>query len=65
MNCKEGDLAMIVKSKAGNEGKIVRCIQYVGAVDGVLPKDCWLIDGSINCVGTVTKQQKRTTSVLF
>ena len=33
MNCKQGDLAIIVKSVAGNEGKIVRCIRYVGIVE--------------------------------
>lgn len=27
MNCKPGDLAVIVKSYAGNEGKIVRCLE--------------------------------------
>lgn len=30
MNCKQGDLAIVVKSWAGNEGKIVRCIKYAG-----------------------------------
>lgn len=27
MNCKPGDLAIVVRSKSGNEGKIVRCIR--------------------------------------
>lgn len=27
MNCKPGELAVIVKSWAGNEGKIVRCLR--------------------------------------
>lgn len=26
MNCKPGDLAVIVRSTCGNEGKIVRCV---------------------------------------
>lgn len=26
LNCKQGDLAIVVKSTAGNEGKIVRCV---------------------------------------
>lgn len=30
MNCKQGDLAIIVKSYAGNEGKVVRCVEAVG-----------------------------------
>lgn len=33
MNCKQGDLAFIVKSSAGNEGKIVRCAVFLGNYD--------------------------------
>ena len=29
MNCKQGDLAIIVRSFAGNEGKIVRCLKFI------------------------------------
>lgn len=29
LNCKLGDLAIVVKSYAGNEGKIVRCEKFV------------------------------------
>ena len=32
----QGDLAIIVKSKMGNEGKIVRCLEYIGPVNGVM-----------------------------
>jgi hypothetical protein len=27
LNCKQGDLAIIVNSSCGNEGKIVRCLE--------------------------------------
>lgn len=27
MNCKQGDLAVVVRSWAGNEGRIVRCVR--------------------------------------
>jgi len=27
MNCKQGDLAIVVRSSAGNEGKIVTCLR--------------------------------------
>lgn len=27
MNCKQGDLAVIVRSSCGNEGKVVHCIR--------------------------------------
>jgi len=30
MNCKEGEMAFIVRSDAGNEGKIVTCVKYLG-----------------------------------
>lgn len=33
MNCKPGDLALVVKSKVGNEGKIVRCIRLATPVE--------------------------------
>ena len=48
MNCKPGDLAVIVRSFAGNEGKIVRCIEVVQSHDfsglSVLGGPRWLID---------------------
>jgi hypothetical protein len=52
MNCKPGDLAIIVKSLAGNEGKIVRCVRLRGmkpcsTPDGlVTPVLSWEIDSS-------------------
>jgi len=30
MNCKQGDLAILIRSTAGNEGKIVRCVRFIG-----------------------------------
>ena len=45
MNCKQGDLAIVVRSYAGNEGKIVRCLRFVGSVPGYyLDHDHWLVD---------------------
>jgi len=32
MNCKQGDLAIVVKSLYGNLGKVVRCLEYAGLV---------------------------------
>ena len=51
MNCKQGDVAVIVRSYAGNEGKIVRCLRllkndmaWVG-IDGITEKfPTWEID---------------------
>jgi hypothetical protein len=31
MNCKPGDLAIYVSSRAGNEGRIVRCLRLASA----------------------------------
>lgn len=30
MNCVKGDLAVIIRSKCNNEGKIVHCVKYLG-----------------------------------
>lgn len=33
LNCRAGDLAVVVKSQIGNEGKIVRCLRLLEAGD--------------------------------
>ena len=59
LNCKQGDLAIIVKSKMGNEGKIVRCLEllvtdHVPDLNGTLWKymhgtrPIWRVDRAIN-----------------
>lgn len=49
LNCKAGDLAVIVRSFAGNEGSIVRCVEYVGvrSFKIVGKKPSWKIDRKI------------------
>lgn len=44
MNCKQGDLAWVTKSIAGNEGKIVRCMELVsgGGALGIGPR--WITE---------------------
>lgn len=48
MNCKPGDLAVIVKSFAGNEGKIVRCLRLATESEikeaDFRPMPIWVID---------------------
>ncbi len=50
MNCKQGELAIFVKSTDGHEGKIVRCAEYVGKKalqfpDGKIEEfDCWITE---------------------
>jgi len=55
MNCKPGDLAVFVRSMAGNEGKIVRCIRLATEDElsrtGFNQKDgpVWVVDQAMNC----------------
>jgi hypothetical protein len=32
MNCKPGDLAMVVRSVMGNDGRIVQCLRLAGGI---------------------------------
>jgi len=46
MRCKQGDLAVIVRSTVGNEGCIVECVQFRGThtfASGATHHDCWKI----------------------
>jgi hypothetical protein len=53
MNCKPGDLAIVIKSAAGNEGKIVEVLSPLGE-DPVIGRTrwckgrgfCWLVRSS-------------------
>ena len=69
MNCQKGDLAIIVRSKCGNEGRIVRCLEYVGkgvhvdATDGTqmyFDRDLWRIDQVINSINNHTGIVRQT-----
>lgn len=61
MNCKQGDMALIIRSQAGNEGKVVTCLEYIkgpvlytAQLNGkqvtlsLLPGDWWRIDRNVN-----------------
>ena len=46
MRCKQGDLAVIVRSTIGNEGHIVECVRFHGThtfASGNTFHDCWEI----------------------
>lgn len=47
MNCKPGDVAIVVRSKAGHEGKVVTCIRFVGNASGYKGDDYWLVDRAL------------------
>ena len=60
MKCKKGDLAVIVHSYAGNEGKIVRCLR-ISEPDFFNPIDDgprWLVDKKLT-----TSNLRRTRTV--
>lgn len=50
MNCKQGDLAVVVRSDSGNEGAVVQCLRlYIGPMQTPAgritePRAAWLID---------------------
>lgn len=57
MNCKQGDMAVVVRSSAGNEGKVVTCVEYLGRIGLVeingephymASGDYWLVDRVLN-----------------
>lgn len=55
MNCKPGDLAVVIRSHAGHEGKIVRCIRFLGKVHLWNGSDRWETDIELpNRFGNVT-----------
>jgi len=48
MNVKQGDLAIIIKSLAGNEGRIVSVVKFLGAGQGLygfpgVPSPVWIV----------------------
>ena len=47
LNCRPGDLAIVVKSAAGHEGKILTCLRYIGPVPGYSHKDNWEVDRAL------------------
>jgi hypothetical protein len=49
MNCRPGDLAIVVRSVCGNEGTVVRCVRLIGKERFIGPEPAfvsmsWLID---------------------
>ena len=60
MHCKQGDLAVIVSSSAGNDGKFVTCLRLIPSMPMLMPNgrtvrtDCWLVDARLmGCKGQV------------
>ncbi len=51
LNCRPGDLAVIVKSRAGNEGKVVTCLRLIpGGPEWIEPGPRWEIDRDVDSV---------------
>lgn len=54
MNCKQGDLAVIVHSNAGNEGKFVTCVRLASDEEVARAgysvrsgEPCWILDAEL------------------
>lgn len=55
LNCKQGDLAIVIRSWAGNDGKIVQCIRLANSEESkpVLPfckGTLWVVDCKIRFI---------------
>jgi hypothetical protein len=65
MNCKLGDMAMVINT-AFNDGKVVKCLEYIGHHQGDRPqryggkykRDVWLTDTQFTVVGFETGETK-------
>jgi hypothetical protein len=44
MNCKQGDMARIIRSEAGNRDKIVQCVRAVGPKNVLWPDDRFTVE---------------------
>ncbi len=44
LNCRQGDLAVVVRSQVGHQGKVVRVGRFVGCDAGMDGNDRWEID---------------------
>lgn len=55
MNCKQGDVAYVFKSKAGNYGKVVTCLRLAERKEHGFIAEAglvWHVDQLINCIRT-------------
>lgn len=57
MNCKPGDLAIVIKSGVGNEGRIVKCLRLATDADrvnegfiGGFGIPLWVVDKPLKCI---------------
>jgi hypothetical protein len=60
MNCKPGDLAVVVKSatRPENVGRIVRCVRRTVRIGhkSRLPLDCWVVEPDITLCGAIADE---------
>jgi len=74
MNCKQGDMAVIIRSEAGNEGKVVTCLNFVGNPPPTINKrggfncylgnDYWLVDRKLNCTSGSIEPYARDSALM-
>ncbi len=67
MNCKPGDLAVFVKSRAGNEGKIVRCLRLATSAEIKAVQfsndlgPVWLTDSTFRAIRRMSRTEEITS----
>ena len=64
MNCKQGDLAVIVFSKYGNEGKLLTCLRLASAEE-CADESFWNWKGPVWVTDAVIQCNDRTTTHLY
>lgn len=69
MNCKKGDMAFVVRGKQiENRMKIVKCIAFIGSLDGFRANDLWLVDKPMvfrNACGDIIEEPYAPDSALL
>ena len=61
MRCKQGDMALIVKSTCGNEGKVVTCLEFVGEISSYKGDDYWRIDIKLVGRGCISGKMRESS----
>lgn len=54
MNCKQGDMAIVIKSWCGNEGRVVTCEEFAGECGDYQDSDMWRIDINLPTINSLT-----------
>lgn len=64
LNCKQDDIARIIRSEAGNRDKIVTCVRAVGPMRVLWPDDRWTDEYMWEIDRELPRMDGRTTKIL-